>query len=139
MKNVVRRSWDVIPITDTVIAQVNALSQGQHNDLDLLDQNKHPIGKLNITWVDYGETEAPHIDLIEPETDIDPISATEAPHIELIESETGIDPISAGTETLLEIVELQDISTIYLEQEMGIEIEDKTTEDVEQRIDPGVI
>ena len=49
MKNVVRRSWDVIPITDTVIAQVNALSQGQHNDLDLLDQNKHPIGKLNIT------------------------------------------------------------------------------------------
>ena len=36
-------------------------------------------------------------------------------------------------------MELQDIPTIYLEQEMGIEIEDKTLEALEQRIDPCVI
>ena len=37
MKNVVRRSWYEIPMPDTLIARVNALSQGQLNDLDFLD------------------------------------------------------------------------------------------------------
>ena len=45
---------------------------------------------------------------------------TEAPDIELIEPETDINPISAGTETLPELVERQDIPTIELKQEMGI-------------------
>ena len=59
-----------------------------------------PIGELEITGVDDEETEAPHIDLIEPETDID--------------------PILADAETLPELVERQDIPTIELKQEMGI-------------------
>ena len=51
---------------DTVIARVNAIGQGQPNDLYLLDQQKHPIGYIDITGVDDGENEATHIDLIEP-------------------------------------------------------------------------
>ena len=75
MKKVVRQSWDTTPMPDTVIAQVNAIEREQINDLDFLDIKKLPIGYLEITGVDAGETEAQNIDLIEPETDIDPISA----------------------------------------------------------------
>ena len=53
-KKVVRGSWDAIPIPDTVIARVNALGQGQPNDLDLLDRKKRPIGEIEITVVDSG-------------------------------------------------------------------------------------
>ena len=72
---------------ETVTAQVNLLGQGHLNDLDLIDCKKLPIGELEITGVDGGETEAPHIALIEPKTDIG--------------------PISDGTETLPELVQRQ--------------------------------
>ena len=99
-KKVVIRSWDSIPIPDTVIARVNALVQGKSNDIDLLDTKKRPIGEFNITGADDGEIEAPHIELIEPYTDLDPILARE--------------------ETLPELVEHQETPTIELEQDMGV-------------------
>ena len=46
---------------DIVIYRVNALGQGQPNDLQLLGCKKLPIVELERTGVDYGETEAPHI------------------------------------------------------------------------------
>ena len=61
MKKVTRQIWDAIPMPDTVIYRVNALGQGQPNDLQLLGCKKLPIVELEITGVDYGETEAPHI------------------------------------------------------------------------------
>ena len=73
--------------------------------------------------MDTGETKSPHIELIEPDTDIYPISYTEAPHIELIEPETDINPTYSGAETLPELVELQDTPTIDLEKDTGIEKE----------------
>ena len=79
---------------DTVIARVNVLVQGQPNDLDFLDCKKRTIVDLDITGVDYGETESPHIDLIEPEINLN--------------------HISAGAETLPELVERQDIPIIEL-------------------------
>ena len=63
---------------------------------------------------------------------------TEAPHIELIEPENDLNPISAGTETLPELVERQDISTIELEQYTGIKREDGNLESSKQRIDTDV-
>ena len=45
-KNVTRQSWDEIPMPDTVIYRVNALVQGQHNDLEFLDSKKFPILEL---------------------------------------------------------------------------------------------
>ena len=94
IKKVVRRIWDAIPMPDTVVSRLNALGQGQIIDLDFLDIKKRPIGELKIKGVDYGETEAPHIDIIEPKTDID--------------------PILSGTETLTELVERQYIPTVEL-------------------------
>ena len=118
MKKVVRRSWDAIPMPDTMIARVNALGQGQPNDIELLDHKKRPIGELYIKVVDSGKTEASQIELIEQETDIN--------------------PISAGTETLPELVEHQDIPTIEIEKDMSITKEDGILEALEQRIDPDV-
>ena len=43
--------------------------------------------------------------MLEPDTDINYILDTESPHIELIKPETDLDPISAITETLPELVE----------------------------------
>ena len=77
---------------DTVIARVNTIVQGKPNDIDFLDWKKRPIGELIMTGVDDGGTEAPHIEVIEQETDLD--------------------PISAGTETLPELAERQEIPTI---------------------------
>ena len=56
MKKVVRRSWDALPMPDTVISRVRALGQGQPNDLDFLYINIRPIGELDITGVHDGET-----------------------------------------------------------------------------------
>ena len=77
---------------DTVIDQVNAPGKGQPNDTQLLDRNKCPIGDLDITEMNDGETKAPHIELVEPDTDLD--------------------PISAGSETLPDLVEQQDMPAI---------------------------
>ena len=37
MKKEVRQIWDAIPMPNTVIVRVNALGQGNTNDLDFLD------------------------------------------------------------------------------------------------------
>ena len=73
MEKVVRRIWDAIPMPDTVIARVNSIDQGKPNDLDFLDRKKLPIREIDIIGVYSGENEAPNIELIEPETYIDPI------------------------------------------------------------------
>ena len=54
MKKVVRRSWDEIPMPDTIIAQVNALFHGKSNDIDFVDSKKRPIVDINTTVVDDG-------------------------------------------------------------------------------------
>ena len=43
MKKMVSQIWYVIPMTDTMISQVNVLYQGQTNDIDFLDCKKRPI------------------------------------------------------------------------------------------------
>ena len=77
---------------DTIIARLDALNQGRPNDLDFLEIDKRPIGEINITGVDAGKNESPNIEMIEPETDLD--------------------PISAGAETIPELVECQDMPII---------------------------
>ena len=49
MKKVARQRWDAIPMPDTVIERVNTLGQVQTNDIEFLDNNKHPIGEIKIT------------------------------------------------------------------------------------------
>ena len=54
MKKVVSRSWDEIPMPDTIIAQVNALVHRKSNDIDFVDSKKRPIVDINTTVVDDG-------------------------------------------------------------------------------------
>ena len=54
MKKVVRRSWDSLPMPNTMIARVNALGQGIPNNLGLLYRKIRPIGEIDITGVDGG-------------------------------------------------------------------------------------
>ena len=64
MKKATRQIWDEIPIPGTVISQLNALRQGQPNDLELIDWKKRLVEQIKITGVDYWENESPHIELV---------------------------------------------------------------------------
>jgi hypothetical protein len=45
-KKITRRSWDVIPMPDTVIACVNALGTDQPEQLIFTDRRGRPIGDV---------------------------------------------------------------------------------------------
>ena len=51
-KEIFRRSWDVIPIPDTVITRVNALGSDQLEQLIFTDRRGRPIGDVEIPGVD---------------------------------------------------------------------------------------
>jgi hypothetical protein len=50
-KNITRRSWDVIPMPDTVIAHVNALGNGKPEQLIFTNQCGCPIRDVDIPGV----------------------------------------------------------------------------------------
>jgi hypothetical protein len=50
-KKITRRSWDVIPMLDMVIARVNALGTDQPEQLIFTNQCGHPIGDVEIPGV----------------------------------------------------------------------------------------
>jgi len=56
-KKIIRRSWDVIPMPDTVIARVNALGADQPEQLIFTDRRGRPIGDVEIPGVDYYDEE----------------------------------------------------------------------------------
>ena len=51
MKKVVRRSWDSLPMPNTMIARVNALGQGIPNNLGLLYRKIRPIGGHSLPFM----------------------------------------------------------------------------------------
>ena len=50
-KRINRRSWDIIPMPDTVIARVNALGHDQPEQLVFTDRKGRPIGDIQIAGV----------------------------------------------------------------------------------------
>jgi hypothetical protein len=54
-KNIVRRSWDVIPMLDVVISRVNALGGDQPRQMTFTDRHGHLIGDIEIPGVDSDE------------------------------------------------------------------------------------
>jgi hypothetical protein len=53
-KKITRRSWDEIPMPDTVIARVNELAKNQPEQLMFTDRHGRPIGDVKIPGVDGG-------------------------------------------------------------------------------------
>jgi hypothetical protein len=74
-KKITRRSWDIIPIPDTVIARVNTLGSDQPEFLMFTDRHGRLIGDVEIPGVDSDEADAVHF----PEEDpvIDAISRSQ--------------------------------------------------------------
>jgi len=64
-RKVVRRKWDVIPMPDTVIAQINTLGSDQPELLVFTDRSGRQIGDVELTGVDGDENEAPQDQLPE--------------------------------------------------------------------------
>ena len=51
-KKIVRHSWEVIPMPDTVITSVNAIGSDQPEQLIFTNICGHPIGDVEIPGVD---------------------------------------------------------------------------------------
>jgi hypothetical protein len=65
-KKIIRRSWDVIPIPDLVIALVNALCSDQPHHMTFTDRHGCLIGDIEVPGVDSGEEEDAHFPGVEP-------------------------------------------------------------------------
>jgi hypothetical protein len=100
MKKIVRRSWDAIPMPDTVIARVNQLSKDEPEQFVFTDHNGRVIGDIELPGVDGDgnhtpqdllHNEAENIDLeIAPnnETEEEEVPSEPTPRIPHIEVET---------------------------------------------------
>ena len=95
-KKIIRRSWDRLPMPDTVIARVNEIGKGEPEQLTFTDRKGRPIGDVELTGVDSGE--APQSDVIQNddptvyEADLDPIDPQDDEPIE-DSDQTIIEPI----------------------------------------------
>jgi hypothetical protein len=85
MKKIVRRSWDAIPMPETVILRVNQLGKDEPEQFVFTDRNGRLIGDIELTGVDGDENEIPQQQLDEsnehalenPDLDIAPNEETE--------------------------------------------------------------
>ena len=62
---IVWRSWDFIPMPDTVITQFNALGSDQPEQLIFTDRHRHPIGNIEVPGVDPPDADHIKIPLVD--------------------------------------------------------------------------
>jgi hypothetical protein len=91
-QKIVRRSWDAIPMPDTVIARVNTLGRDQPEQLIFTDRRGRLIGDVEVPGVDFETDDDAELPGVDP-VDVD--------HVEL----PGVD---AGNDTP-QIVEIDDL------------------------------
>jgi hypothetical protein len=64
-KNIVRHSWDVIPMPDVVIAHANALVSDQPHQMTFMDSHDRLIGDIEIPVGDADKDDADHFPGVE--------------------------------------------------------------------------
>jgi hypothetical protein len=69
--NIVHRSWDVIPMPDVVIAQVNTLVSDKPRQMTFTDRHGRLIGDIEIPGVDSDEEQEDHLPGVAPVIDDD--------------------------------------------------------------------
>jgi hypothetical protein len=62
----VRHSWDVIPMTDVVIDQINALGSDQPRQMNFTDRHGCLIGDIEIPGVDSDKEQEYHFPGVAP-------------------------------------------------------------------------
>jgi hypothetical protein len=70
-RNSVRRSWDVIPMTDIVITLINALGIDQPRQMNFTNRHGRLIGDIEIPGVDSDEKQEDHFPGVAPVIDYD--------------------------------------------------------------------
>jgi hypothetical protein len=68
---IVRRSWDVIPMPDVVIARVNALGSDRPHQMNFTDKHGRLIGDIGIPGVNSDEEQEDHFPGVAPVIDDD--------------------------------------------------------------------
>jgi hypothetical protein len=98
-KKIIRRSWDVIPMPDTVIARVNMLGSNQPEQLIFTNRHGRLIGDtddVDIPGVDFDDDdddEIPGVDFVElPGVDVAAQNAEENPTTQIVEMMISIYP-----------------------------------------------
>ncbi len=100
-KKIARRSWDAIPMPDTVIDRVNVLGNDQPEDLVFTDRLGRQIGDVETpgvpTTLDEGPEEASLPGVPVPEAHVElpgvDIGGNEASPIEIHENENDLDRV----------------------------------------------
>jgi hypothetical protein len=82
-KKITRRSWDMIPMPDMVIARVNALGIDQPEQLIFTDRRGRPIGYVEIPGVMDFEEEDDDDDAVMPVLDPVGINGVELPGVDV--------------------------------------------------------
>jgi hypothetical protein len=62
----VRRSWDVIPMPDVVIARVNSLGSDQPRQMNFTDRHGRLIGDIEVPGVDSDKEQEEHLPGVAP-------------------------------------------------------------------------
>jgi hypothetical protein len=71
VKNIVRGSWDVIPMPDVVIARANALGSDQPRQMTFTDRHGRLVGDIEIPGVNSEEEQEYHFPGVAPMIDDD--------------------------------------------------------------------
>ena len=109
-KKITRRSWDVIPMPDTVIARVNELANDQPEQFTFTDKHGRIIGDTdnidNFPGVDFDD-DNDHIPGVPPASYIEQLPAVddvEPTGVDIqVEPEQNLDPVQETFEPIVEI------------------------------------
>ena len=105
-KKIDRRSWDVIPMPDLVIARVNELAGDQPEQMIFTDRHGRLIGEIEIPGVDSIQND--HVEF----PGVDPVNDEEFPGVEPVIDENveipGVDDEAVHGNDAPQIVEIND-------------------------------
>jgi hypothetical protein len=117
-KKITRRSWDVIPMPDMVIARVNALGTDQHERLIFTNRCRRPIGDVEIPAVmDFEEEDDDNAEM--PVLDPVGIGSVELP---------GVDVAGQAPQT----IEIDDLDILQPNPPLIETVEEPTVPQMEQ-------
>ena len=113
-QKIVRRSWDVIPMPDTVIACVNALGRDQLEQITFTDRHGRLIGDVIIPGEDVEEAKDAEI----PGVDEGAVDHVELPGVDVAEQQD----IEAPQDVEIDDLDIDEANPAPIEDELPVEV-----------------